>query len=536
MAITVKELYDYLKNDRRVNDYDERLFGYTEKNTILGHAEGYLRDSPHGYWTSGYRRMDFDHSGMYLPVDIETLIGGAEHWVDIVNMYHADEKEFKGVFYERMMNGLLKAARRQDVTVRILYGRPILRPLFEDIAWPVIEDLARRLKAAGLKLKVFVGALSNPYGEFNKDYAWNHSKFVAVDGKVIITGGHNFWSQTYLGEFPIFDLSVRYEGPIARGGHLFANGLWEHVRIRNSHGNPFNGTYSHNLNDELEIENNAPTVGYNQPAMQGMGNIPALWVTNPGMNVFKRSNDQPVLDSTMYIALVEALKTAKTCKISQQDIGSRIPLGADRQQYERVYFPEYAHHLYFCEGRYFIGPLIDGFAAFLLRDDTEELQMVTSPPFGAADYSRGVYAGMIYHLIGYRMRAKNPNLTKETIVKILNDKLKIKYVSFRNNNNPADPFDDTWANGVKKANHAKFWMLDDELFYVGSENLYPNTGFRLGVGVGPDINSSQQDFGVIAGADARTRDTMLNGYYTLAFTYSRPAPPATVTHLRWRQA
>src|SRR5258708_21088194 len=33
--------------------------------------------------------------------------------------------------------------------------------------------------------------------------------------------------------------------------------------------------------------------------------------------------------------------------------------------------------------------------------------------------------------------------------------------------------DATWPGGKTFANHAKLWMVDDRVFYVGSDNLYP---------------------------------------------------------------
>jgi hypothetical protein len=33
--------------------------------------------------------------------------------------------------------------------------------------------------------------------------------------------------------------------------------------------------------------------------------------------------------------------------------------------------------------------------------------------------------------------------------------------------------DATWPRGIPIANHAKFWMVDDRAFYIGSDNVYP---------------------------------------------------------------
>ena len=39
----------------------------------------------------------------------------------------------------------------------------------------------------------------------------------------------------------------------------------------------------------------------------------------------------------------------------------------------------------------------------------------------------------------------------------------------------------TWANGQPFSNHAKLVAVDDEAFYIGSQNLYPGRLQELGV-------------------------------------------------------
>jgi phosphatidylserine/phosphatidylglycerophosphate/cardiolipin synthase-like enzyme len=39
----------------------------------------------------------------------------------------------------------------------------------------------------------------------------------------------------------------------------------------------------------------------------------------------------------------------------------------------------------------------------------------------------------------------------------------------------------TWANGQPFSNHAKLVAVDDEAFYIGSQNLYPGRFQELGV-------------------------------------------------------
>lgn len=57
--------------------------------------------------------------------------------------------------------------------------------------------------------------------------------------------------------------------------------------------------------------------------------------------------------------------------------------------------------------------------------------------------------------------------------------------------------DDSWPGSKTIANHSKLWMVDDWIFYVGSDNMYP-------------VNL--QGFGFIAD-DRKAADTLLESYW-----------------------
>jgi hypothetical protein len=52
--------------------------------------------------------------------------------------------------------------------------------------------------------------------------SWNHSKIVAADGVRTIVGGHNLWSDHYLGATPVHDVSGLFEGSVVAATHRFA--------------------------------------------------------------------------------------------------------------------------------------------------------------------------------------------------------------------------------------------------------------------------------------------------------------------------
>jgi len=64
---------------------------------------------------------------------------------------------------------------------------------------------------------------------------------------------------------------------------------------------------------------------------------------------------------------------------------------------------------------------------------------------------------------------------------------------------------------VPRGNHAKFWMVDDEIFYVGSNNTYPLIAVKP-IGRNP-INIALQEFGMIVESPTIARQIMMNDYF-----------------------
>jgi hypothetical protein len=67
--------------------------------------------------------------------------------------------------------------------------------------------------------------------------------------------------------------------------------------------------------------------------------------------------------------------------------------------------------------------------------------------------------------------------------------------------------DATWPRGIPIANHAKFWMVDDRAFYIGSDNVYP-------------VNL--QEFGYILD-DRKVAAELLEAYWNPLWEWSRRA-------------
>ncbi len=67
--------------------------------------------------------------------------------------------------------------------------------------------------------------------------------------------------------------------------------------------------------------------------------------------------------------------------------------------------------------------------------------------------------------------------------------------------------DDSWLGGKTIANHSKLWMVDDRIFYIGSDNMYP-------------VNL--QEFGFIVD-DRKAVDALIESYWNPLWQWSRRA-------------
>jgi len=155
----------------------------------------------------------------WFAVALGDLLARTEYFADVLSLREPD-----GRFLEEFRRAVTALARKQQpVVVRLMLGNVV--------AWPidcerVVRDLTRDIPTADSNnnnLRLWVGA-------WRHTFSWNHAKMIAVDGQRIHTGGHNLWSQHYLQNNPLHDVSLELEGRgVAEDGHRFANQQWAFV-------------------------------------------------------------------------------------------------------------------------------------------------------------------------------------------------------------------------------------------------------------------------------------------------------------------
>ena len=152
---------------------------------------------------------------------ISEMIAGAEEQVDILSLNPAD-----GVFHAAIKRGLRTLAKTDRlVSIRFLFGWV---PTQDSVA-AFRADLATFCQAQGISTRQFTFKIGQYYSY--KHLFWNHAKIVAVDGKVALVGGHNLWDSAYGKYPPVHDISVHVTGGAAEGAHGYADFLWKNAGI-----------------------------------------------------------------------------------------------------------------------------------------------------------------------------------------------------------------------------------------------------------------------------------------------------------------
>jgi predicted esterase len=84
------------------------------------------------------------------------------------------------------------------------------------------------------KLEVYAGAVNAGPDKGVGAWAtsWNHARIVAADGNSALVGGHDLWSDQYLDRNPVFDVSMKLQGESAKHAQDYADRLWRYVLWR----------------------------------------------------------------------------------------------------------------------------------------------------------------------------------------------------------------------------------------------------------------------------------------------------------------
>lgn len=363
-------------------------------------------------------------------------ITAAQQAVDITLLEPAPDYRFLAA----LRNAMTVLARSQrKVTVRLLIGQyPPGGANAKDFLTDIIRD-AR--KVPGANLTVYASAMRSCSGDvFCHSFSWNHAKIVAVDGRTAVVGGHNLWTQDYLIDDPVHDLSMQVSGGAARDAHSYADALWGYVC---SHDDPLSAvsTYVYRSGSADIASGCLPKIGL-PDAAPGTGGGTAILASarlGSGITTHFANQDDLARDLLFGAARHDIL-------VAQQDVAFQLP-GALKPLYPEL--------------------TMGAWADFILAGRGDVYVVLSSD--GAVGRSKSTYSnGVPIAAVADKMldiAAAHSSLPRPALVELLCQHFHLAPFRFSR--------DATWPDKAPIGNHGKFWMVDDRYFYLGSDNLYP---------------------------------------------------------------
>jgi len=305
-------------------------------------------------------------------------------------------------------------------------------------------------------IQVWVGAWR--YG-----LSWNHAKIIAVDGKYLLTGGHNLYSKTYLKKNPVHDISIEMEGEVAHDAHLFANDQWKWIKYRRG---TFCGRIMENVPDRVprllkrsninewpkgKANAYAPyykrSIVYDAPE----GAVPVISVGRQAVLV---GTDRPADDA--FIAMIDS--ATKTIRMALQDLG---PMNA--QLHDNL--PKISPYGWPVE---YFDPM-----AKAMWERGVVIQIMLSNINASFGYSNGWKCSDIASEITKCMKKVAPEATDDELGQKINENLRISFIKHNGKTKHYYYEEGTMEKDKHEiANHSKFFIVDDVCSYTGSQNLY----------------------------------------------------------------
>ena len=285
--------------------------------------------------------------------------------------------------------------------------------------------------------------------------SWNHTKLIAVDGRYLHTGGHNLWSDVYMKNEPVHDISIQLEGTVAHDAHNYADTQWAFIEKKQA---TFLGQILENVPDFLPLPAITRVIVSEYPQGEATEFAPqydtscvstyepledTVSVISVGRQATLVDNDRPADDA--FIAMIDASK--KIIRMSLQDIGP-ICLPGTKIPLPGVGWPK---------------PYLDALArAIWLRG--VDVEMVLTNQDSKSGYTNGWSCVDVASELIKRIQKQFPAADDAQLRQKVEDNLFICYIRHDKK--------DSYENGERIGNHCKYFIVDDMISYTGSQNLY----------------------------------------------------------------
>jgi hypothetical protein len=400
-------------------------------------------------------------SGYIWPKEVYNIIVSANKTVDLGTLSPENASQFSGVYFTPIIiNALVNLAKKtihtkRSINVRMIEGTyaPFIKPFFGNKA-ATKQYLLNIVKALpkGNHLNISLGEertcflwnknCGSEKGIYYKATAYNHAKYIIVDNKQAIIGGHNLYD-AYLNPSPPNDLSLKIEGPVVNMETTYANFIWNKLNENKSFWSYWaNYCYSY----DSDTQNITPSCMVHLPKVMPHKDF------QPGAAILSIAKLTDIVNDgdQSEEARVYAFNHAKSSiKISQQSI------------YVKYLGKSFAPNSIQNEDN-----IIKALAQAMLRG--VHVYIVVSGLNASNDYNS--YVTHAYMKSSMMKELMQLGCSDDQATAIMNKYYALKEISFNIN----DKTDTTKS-------HNKFWIVDDDLYYIGSHNIYPDSEQQLGI-------------------------------------------------------
>ncbi|WP_172806833.1 phospholipase D-like domain-containing protein [Endozoicomonas arenosclerae] len=384
--------------------------------------------------------------------DLFERIIQAEHRVDIA-LYHPYTT---GRFLAMLRSAITRLGMTgKSVELRILAGfaglslshpgldgvsgEETLRFLTEDLSKIPDQQVTVYLAATHTSwgLRHCDGATLNPLQRLS----WNHSKLIIIDDKQLITGGMNLTDQAYTRY--VYDLMYEIRGPVIQLAQAFTDKLWESACKDTD--NPF---LSHTYKYDKAITCNICPEAINRPTLDSQGQVPILAIGRTGCGLLPDGKQANPSDYALTLLIQSSQQNVYIAQQTFSVLWDTWP----EQAIESIAGSD----------------AMTALASVLLGGKNVYI-ILSSMGRSALEYDvNRTKPEEVWQKVFSIMESLNSNSTnpvdEETLKKGACDRLHLATNRF-------GP-DDTWPDGSSPTNHYKVVMVDDDLYYVGSQNLY----------------------------------------------------------------
>jgi phosphatidylserine/phosphatidylglycerophosphate/cardiolipin synthase-like enzyme len=415
------------------------------------------------------------------------LISTARESVDFAELYQGPsftDGGPAGEFLRAIVRGLRaghKAHPGQEPVVRVMIGK-------FPVGFYSAGDFARNLKReVGPWLKVQSASMRTELT------SWNHAKVLDVDGRAAIVGGMNYWNSDYLQTAnPVNDLSIEVEGRAATDVSRYDDVLWTWTC---DHRRGFHTDVTLlNLRDCVKVAKTQSTVPIGTVSMMVLGHL-GNGIGVPGEPYDRQSNpfDRPPLHGNPNVCnsvIGRDFSDTNNSRSYEYRNPGEPALRALIQRAERSIFISQQDLLSCLLKRsapteaMFDERLVDILASKIVAGVPITI-VLSAGGGGAAGYGNGFTLMDLANVLQYAVAVDRGFSLAQARTMVCQD---VGLATLRNGPRA------TWANGKPFSNHAKLVAVDDEAFYIGSQNLYPGRLQELGVIVENRDAAKELDF------------------------------------------